>query len=121
VERGDRRYGRLRSSMWKVSAFKAIAPHVSVKDRWVGLRKQVLNVPITCRCYGPVKPIGCLSIESCLFPTASLAVVGETLGTDPLIRQSSRCGLCWEPFFLGAVDLYKSVDDFVKGCYALTT
>jgi hypothetical protein len=24
-----------------------------------------------------------------------------------------------EPFFSGAVDLFKSVDDYVKGCYAL--
>jgi hypothetical protein len=28
--------------------------------------------------------------------------------------------LCREPFFSGAVDLYKSVEDFTKGCYALT-
>jgi hypothetical protein len=24
-------------------------PPVSVKDRWIGCRKQVLNVPIACR------------------------------------------------------------------------
>jgi hypothetical protein len=30
------------------------------------------------------------------------------------------CGLCWEPFFSGVLALYKSVDDFMKGCYALT-
>jgi hypothetical protein len=30
------------------------------------------------------------------------------------------CGLCREPFFSGAVDLFKFVDDCVKGCYALT-
>jgi hypothetical protein len=53
-----------------------------------------------------------LSTEACLFPTVSLAVVGEKLGMDPRIRRSSSCGLCQEPFFSGAVDLYKSVDDF---------
>jgi hypothetical protein len=25
--------------------------------------------------------------------------------------------LCQEPFFSGAVDLFKSVDDCMKGCY----
>jgi hypothetical protein len=50
-----------------------------------------------------------------------LAVVGEKLGIDPWIRRSSSCELCREPFFSGAVDLYKSADDFTKGCYALTT
>jgi hypothetical protein len=29
--------------------------------------------------------------------------------------------LCQEPFFSGAVDLYNSIDDFVKGCYVLIT
>jgi hypothetical protein len=94
---------------------------VSVKDRWIGPREQVLNVPITCQCYGPSKPSSWLSTEDCLFPTASMIVVGEKLGTDLRIRQSSSCGLCQESFFSGAVDMYKSVDDFVKGCYALTT
>jgi hypothetical protein len=61
-----------------------------------------------------------MSREACIFLTASLVVVGEKLGTDPWIRQSSSCGLCPEPFFLGEVDLYKSVDDFAKCCYALT-
>jgi hypothetical protein len=35
--------------MWKVGAFKAVAPAVLVRDRWVGPREQVLNVRITCR------------------------------------------------------------------------
>jgi hypothetical protein len=55
-------------------------------------------------------------------PTASLVGSGEKLGTDPWIGQSSCCGLCWEPFFFsGAVTLLNSVDDYTKGCYALTT
>jgi hypothetical protein len=84
-------------------------------------RKQVLNVPIPYQCYGTDKSSSWLSIEACLFPTASLAVVGEKLGTDPQIRRSSSCGLCREPFFSRAVDLYKFVDDFVKDFYVLTT
>jgi hypothetical protein len=53
-------------------------------------------------------------------PTASLAVLGEKLGTDPRIGQPACCGLCQEPFFLGAATLLNSVDDYAKGCYALT-
>jgi hypothetical protein len=69
---------------------------------------------------GPVSlVVGCQ--QKLIFsPTASLVVVGEKLGTDPWIRRLSSCGLCREPFFSGAVDLYKYVDDFMKGCYALT-
>jgi hypothetical protein len=40
---------------------------------------------------------------------------------DPRIGQSLCCGLCQEPFFLGTVDLFNSIDDFVKGCYMWTT
>jgi hypothetical protein len=74
---------------------------VSVKNRWVDPREQVLNVPITCWCYGPSKPSSWLSIEASLFPTASLVIVGEKLSTDPQIKQSSSCELCREPFFSG--------------------
>jgi hypothetical protein len=53
-------------------------------------------------------------------PTISLVGSGEKLDTDPRIGQPSWCGLCQEPFFSGAVDLLNSVDDYAKGCYALT-
>jgi hypothetical protein len=56
--------------MCKASAFKAVAPPVSVKDRWVGPREQVLNVPIAYQCYGPSKPSSLPSIESGFTPTA---------------------------------------------------
>jgi hypothetical protein len=55
-----------------------------------------------------------------MYPTASLAVLGEKLGTDSWTGQPMCCGLCREPFFLGAVDMFKSIDNYVKGCYALT-
>jgi hypothetical protein len=42
------------------------------------------------------------------------------LGTDLRNGQSVHCGLRRDPFFSGAVDLFKSVDDYVKCCYALT-
>jgi hypothetical protein len=53
-------------------------------------------------------------------PTTSMVVLGEKLGTDLRIDQSACCGLCQEPFFSGAVALLNSIDDYVKGCYALT-
>jgi hypothetical protein len=43
-------------------------------------------------------------------PTASLAVLGGKLGTDPRIGQPVYCGLCQEPFFSEAVALLNSVD-----------
>jgi hypothetical protein len=46
--------------------------------------------------------------------------MGEKLDTDPRIGQTACCGLCREPFFSRVVDLFKSVDNYVKGCYALT-
>jgi hypothetical protein len=49
-----------------------------------------------------------------------MAVVGENLGTNPQIGQPTCCGLCREPFLSGVVDLFKSIDDCAKGCYALT-
>jgi hypothetical protein len=71
--------------------------------------------------YEPSRPSNWLSTEAWLFPTASLVVLGEKLGTDLWISQPSCCGSCRESFFSGAVNLFKSVDDFMKGCYMLTT
>jgi hypothetical protein len=88
----DRRLGRSGSVMWKAGTSKSIAPSVLVEDRWVGPREQVLNVLIACRKYGPGKPGIQLSMKTCLFPTTSLAVMGEKLGTDLQIGQSSCCG-----------------------------
>jgi hypothetical protein len=90
---------------------------VSVKDRGVGTREQVLNVPIACRWYGPGKPSNLPSTEDGFTPTASMTALGEKLCTDPWINQSVCCGLYREPFFSGAVALSIVVDDFVKGCH----
>jgi hypothetical protein len=67
--------------------------------------------------YGPSDHSNWLLADVWFFPTASLPTVGETLGMDPQIDQSVCCGLCREPFFSGAVDLFKSVDNCVKGCH----
>jgi hypothetical protein len=67
--------------------------------------------------YGPSKFSSGLSIKTWLFPTTSLVVVQEKLGTDPRIGQSVCCGLCQEPFFSGAVYLFKSIDYYAKGCH----
>jgi hypothetical protein len=60
------------------------------------------------------------STDVWLFPTTSMTIMGEKLGVDPWIGQPSRCGSGREPFFLGAVDLFNSVDNYAKGCYAQT-
>jgi hypothetical protein len=90
---------------------------VSVKDRWVGLREQVLNVSITCWYMGPVSLVGCYQQRVALPPLLSWLPRGEKLGTDLRIGQSSCYRLCQEPFFSGAVVLSIAVDDFTKGCY----
>jgi hypothetical protein len=53
-------------------------------------------------------------------PTALLAVMGDKLGTDTRTDQLVCCGLGWKLFFLGALVLFKSIDDYVKGCYTFT-
>jgi hypothetical protein len=103
--------------MWKVGVFKTVALPVSVKDRWVGPRGHVLNVPFACWCYVPGKPSSLPSIEGGFTPTASMASSREKLGTDPWIGQPLCHGLCREPFFLRAVALSIIVDDWTKGCY----
>jgi hypothetical protein len=67
--------------------------------------------------YEPSKPSILLVTRAWLFPTTSLVFVGEKLGTNPRISQPACCGLCRERFFSGAVDLFKSVDDYAKGCH----
>jgi hypothetical protein len=67
--------------------------------------------------YGPSKPSSLLSIEGGFTPTASMATLGEKLGTEPWIGQPACCRLCREPFFLGAVALSITVNDFRKGCH----
>jgi hypothetical protein len=47
--------------------------------------------------------------------------MGEKLGMDPQIGQPVCCELCQEPFFSGAVDLFKFVDDYMKGYYMWIT
>jgi hypothetical protein len=88
--------------------------------RGVGTREQVLNVLITCQRYGSSKPNSLPSTESGFTPIASMAILGEKLGTDPWIGQPTCCELYRELFFLGAVALSIAVDNFMKGCYALT-
>jgi hypothetical protein len=79
-----------------------------------------LNVSIVCRRYGPGKSSSRLSTEACLFLTTSLTVMEEKLGTDLQTDQLSCCGLGREPFFSRVVDMFKSVDDYMKDCYVLT-
>jgi hypothetical protein len=79
----------------------------------------VLNRLIACWCCGPNNS-SLLSIEACIFPTASLTIVEEKLGTDPWIGQPSCCGSGWQPLFSVVVDLFESVDNYVKSCYART-
>jgi hypothetical protein len=66
------------------------------------------------------EPSSWLSTEACLFSTTLFTIVGEKLGMDPQTSKPSCCGLGRQPFFSWVVGLFKSVDDYMKGCYALT-
>jgi hypothetical protein len=69
--------------------------------------------------YRPSKLSSRMSTEAWFFPAASMIGSGEKLGIDPRITRLGW-GLCWEPFFSGVVNLFKSIDDCVKGCYMCT-
>jgi hypothetical protein len=56
---------------------------VSVKDRWVGPREQVLNVLTAYQRYGPDKPSSLLSIDVWLSPQLLWLGVEEKLDGDP--------------------------------------
>jgi hypothetical protein len=67
--------------------------------------------------YRPSKPSSWSSTEAWLKSIASLVGLGEQLGTDPRIDQPTRCGLCREPFFSGAVKSIQIYRWLVKGCH----
>jgi hypothetical protein len=50
-------------------------------------------------------------------PPASLAGLGEKLGTDPRIGQPACCGLCREPFFSAEVGSVQICRCLAKGCH----
>jgi hypothetical protein len=62
----------------------------------------------------PVNWYSLLQIDAWLFPTTSMVVVGEKLGTNPRIDQPSCYRLGQKPFFLRAMDLFNSIDDLWK-------
>jgi hypothetical protein len=120
VESGDSWLGRSGSDMWQASTSKVVPPPVSVKDRWVSPREQVLNVPIACRWYGPGKPSSWSPAGAWLTPPNSLVGSGKKLHTDPGIGQLACCGLCRESFFSGAVRSVQICQRLAKGCYMWT-
>jgi hypothetical protein len=69
---------------------------------------------------GPVSLVASRQQKVGFAPTFSMAILREKLSTDPRIGQPVCCGLCRKPFFLGVVARLNSVDDYIKGCYALT-
>jgi hypothetical protein len=69
---------------------------------------------------GPVSLVAGRQQKVGFAPTTSLVGSGEKLDMDPWISQPLCCELCRELFFSGAVTLLNSVDDYTKGCYALT-
>jgi hypothetical protein len=89
---------------------------MSVKDRGVGIREQVLNIPIACWWYGSDKPSSLLSIGAWLKHTASMNVLGEKLRWVPRTTQSG-----WEvesgALFLGSSASIQPYWRLTKGCH----
>jgi hypothetical protein len=86
-------------------------PPVSVKDRGVGTREQVLNVPIAYRWYGSGKPSSLPSTRVWLKRTASMTVLGEKLRRVPWTTQPGWEVESWA-LFLGS-------SAFVQPCWWL--
>jgi hypothetical protein len=93
---------------------------VLVKDRWVDPREQVLNVPIACWWYGPSKPSSRPSTEGWLCPHGFNDYLRRETGYRPVDRSAGVLWIMSGALFSGAVALLNSIDDYVKGCYALT-
>jgi hypothetical protein len=100
----------------KLAPLRLYLPPVSIKDRWVGPREQVLNVPFTYRWYGPGKPSSRPSTEDCLCPHCFIGWLKRETGYGPTDRSAD---MLW--IVSRVVALLNSVDDYTKGCYALTT
>jgi hypothetical protein len=90
----DRRLGRSGSVMSKPAPPRLCSPPslVSHKDRWVGPREKVLNVPIACRRYGPGKPSSWPSTEEWFCPHYFNGCLGRETGYGPVDRSP---GVLW--------------------------
>jgi hypothetical protein len=99
----DHRLGKSRSEMWKAGTSKVVPPlPVSVKDRWVGPREQVLNVPIACRRYVPDKPSSRSSIESWLYPHYFNGCLGREAEYESMDRSAVVLWIGSWALFLGS-------------------
>jgi hypothetical protein len=94
-------------------------PPVSVKDRCVGPREQVLNVSITCWYMGSVSIVACCW-QICSFLHCFYGCEGERnwMGTHRSISQ--RASDVVVNSFFSRVVMSNSVDDFMKFCYTWT-
>jgi hypothetical protein len=95
-------------------------PLVSVKNRRVGPREQVLNVLIAYWWYEPSKASSLASTCAWLKRTASMVVLGEKLRHVPWTTQPG-----WEvesgALFLGSSTFVQPCWWLTKGCYMWTT
>jgi hypothetical protein len=73
---------------------------VSIKDRWVGPREQVLNVPIACRCYGSGKPSSRPPTEGWLYPHYFNDCLGRETGYGSMNRSANMLWIVLGTLFL---------------------
>jgi hypothetical protein len=69
---------------------------------------------------GPVSLVAGFN-QSLSFPHCLIGCCGREARYGPTNQTTVELWIVSGALLLGVVDLYNSVDDFVKGCYALTT
>jgi hypothetical protein len=96
----DHQLGRSGSVIWKVGTSKVVAPPVSVKDRCVGPREQVLNIHIAYQRYGPGEPSNRPLTEGWLYPHYFNGCLGRETGYRPMNRSAITLWIGLGVFFL---------------------
>jgi hypothetical protein len=90
---------------------------MSVKDRWVAPREQVLNVRIACWWYRATKPCSLLSIYACFCPHCFNGWLGRETGYGPTDRLAGVSWIVSGAPFLGSSGPAQLCWWLVKGCH----
>jgi hypothetical protein len=91
-----------------------------VKDRWVGPRKHVLNVPISCWYMGLVSLVVGYQQMVGFAPHCFNGWLGREIGFGPVDRSAVVLWIGSGAFFSGVVVLLNSIDDYERGSYTRT-
>jgi hypothetical protein len=88
---------------------------MSVKDRWVDLCEQVLNVSVACWWYGPNKPSSRPSIDAWLCLHCFIGWLGRETGYGPVDRSADALWIVSGALFLGSSGFAQLCQWLIKG------